>query len=101
VLGVGVATPTSAAGGRVVGGPGEQGGEQVLDLVAGERDQRGWCRVAGAFGQRGDDQEGVGEHGERGPPVPGAPAAHLVLVQAAQALAGLKRLFNPPSRMRL
>ena len=32
----------------------------MLEFVAGDRDQPGWCRVAGAFGQDGDDQEGVG-----------------------------------------
>jgi hypothetical protein len=30
-----------------------------------------------------------GEHGQGGPPVPGGPAADLVLVQAGQALAGI------------
>ena len=80
---------------------GEQGGEQVLDLVAGDRDQLGWWWPLGALGQGCDDQEGVGEHRQGGPAVPGPPAAHLMLVQAAQALAGLKALFNLPSRMHL
>src|SRR6266508_446768 len=68
----------------------QQRREQVLDLVAGNPDQPGRYRVAGALGQGGDDQEGVGEHGQGDPAVPGAPAADLVLVQAAQALAGLE-----------
>jgi arsenite methyltransferase len=42
-------------------------------------------------------QEGIGQHGQGHPPVPGAPAADLVLVQAAQALAGLERLLHPPA----
>src|SRR6266508_3676962 len=79
----------------------EQGSEQVLELVAGHRDQARRCRVAGAFGQGCQHQEGVGEHGKGDPAVPGAPAADLVLVQATQALAGLERLFNAPSRMYL
>jgi hypothetical protein len=78
-------------------GDGNEGGEQVLDLVVGDRDQPGWCRVAGAFGQDGDDQEGVGKHGQRGLAVPGAPAVDLVLVQATQALASLEGLLDPPA----
>jgi hypothetical protein len=66
---------------EVTSGPRDQCGEQVLELVAGDRDQPGWRRVAGAFGQGGHDQEGVGNHGQGGPPIPGAPAADLVLVQ--------------------
>jgi hypothetical protein len=41
-----------------------------------------------AFGARDDRQEGVGQHGQGHPPVPGAPAAHLMLIQPAQALGG-------------
>jgi hypothetical protein len=69
----------------------------VLDLVAGEGDELGWYRVAGAFGQSDHDQEGVGKHRQRGPAVPGAPAADLMLVQAAQSLGGLERLLDPPT----
>jgi hypothetical protein len=53
--------------------------------------------VAGLFGHGRHYQEGVGEHRQGGPPVPGAPAADLVLVQADQALAGLDALFDPPA----
>jgi hypothetical protein len=81
--------------GAIASGQGEQGGEQMPDLVAGDRDQP-WYRVACAFGQGGDDQEGVGEHGERDPTVPGAPAADLVLVQTTKALAGLECLLHRP-----
>ena len=85
----------------ITGGPCEQAGEQVPDLVPGQGDQFGWCRLAGAFGKCCHDQEGMGEHGQGGPAVPGAPAADLMLVQTAQALAGLEALFNPPSTMHL
>jgi hypothetical protein len=88
--------PTQPVG-TITGGPGEQGREQVLDLVAGDPDQLGQCRVAGALGQGGDDQEGVGEHGQVGPAVPGAPATNLVLVKATKALAGLEGLLDPPA----
>ena len=52
----------------VTGGTGKQRWEQVLDLVAGQPDSLGWWR-AGAVGQGGDHQEGVGEHGQGGPAV--------------------------------
>ena len=84
---------------KITAGPSDQGREQVLELVAGQRDQLGRWWPAGAFGQGRHHQEGVGEHGQGGPPVPGPPAAHLVGVQADQALAGLEALLNLPSRM--
>jgi hypothetical protein len=46
-----------AAGGRDPSGPGEQGREQVLDLVTGDRDQPGREWVAGPLGQGGDNQD--------------------------------------------
>jgi hypothetical protein len=82
---------------EVTGGTGVQRREQVLDLVAGQRDQPGRRRVAGVVGQGGDHQEGVGNHGQGGPAVPGAPAADLMLVQAAKALAGLEAFFDGPA----
>ena len=88
--------PAQAVGG-VSSGTGEQRGEQVLQLVAGQADQVGWWRVAGAAGGGQDHKEGVGEHGQRHPAVPGAPAADLMLVQADQALAGLDALFHRPA----
>jgi hypothetical protein len=78
-------------------GDGDEGGEQVLDLVAGHCDQPGRCRVAGAFDEGDDDQEGVGEHGQGGPAVPGAPAADLMLVQADQAFGGLEAFLDGPA----
>src|SRR5215217_3179835 len=82
---------------EATGGTGEQRCEQVLDLVTGQWDQPEWWRGSGAVGQGGDHQEGVSEHGQGGPPIPGAPAADLVLVQADQALAGLEALLNGPA----
>jgi hypothetical protein len=49
------------------------------------------------FGHGRDHQEGVGEHGQGDPAIPGAPAADLVLVQANQALAGLEALLDGPA----
>jgi len=84
---------------EVTSGTGEQRREQVLDLVAGQADQPGWWWVTGAGGGREHHEEGVGEHGQGGPAVPGAPAAELVLVQADQAFAGLEALLNLPTTM--
>jgi hypothetical protein len=81
----------------IAGGLDEQRGEQVLESVAGQPDQPGWWRVAGAVGSGQDHQEGVGDHAQGGPVVPGAPAADLVLVQAGKALAGVEGLLNGPA----
>src|SRR5215207_6246262 len=81
---------------NVAGRDRDHGGEQVLDLVAGHPDQPGWWWVAAALGHGGDHQEGVGDHGEGDPAVPGAPAADLMLVQADQLLAGLEPLLDGP-----
>jgi hypothetical protein len=75
-------------------GHGDQCREQVLDLVASQPDQPGRWWVAGLFGHGRDYQEGVGQHGQGGPAIPGTPAADLMLVQAAQPLAGLERLLD-------
>jgi hypothetical protein len=56
----------------------------MVPWPAGQWGQPGRRRVAGAVGQGGDHQDGVGEHGQGGPAVPAAPAADLVLVQANQ-----------------
>jgi hypothetical protein len=52
------------------------------------------------FGHRDRGQEGVGEHGQRGPAVPGFPGADLVLVQAEQALASLEGFLDRPAAPR-
>jgi len=82
---------------EITGGTGEQRREQMLDLVAGQPDQPGWWRVPGAVGGRKHHEEGVGEHGQGGPAVPGPPAADLMLVQADQAFAGLEALLDGPA----
>jgi hypothetical protein len=69
----------------VIDRPADQGREQAGDLAAGKRDHPWWWGMLVAFGAR-DDQEGVGNHGQGHPPEPGAPAADLVLIQAAQPL---------------
>jgi hypothetical protein len=74
-------------------------GEEVGDLVAGQRDLPGRSRAAGGFDGGGDGEDGGAEHGQRDPPVPGGPAAHLVLIQAGQALAGLEVLLSQPPLM--
>src|SRR5262249_44827699 len=66
---------------------------------AGERDLIGWWR-AGVLGGGGDGQERQGEHGQGGPPVPGAPAADLVLIQPGPFLPGLEILLRGPADSR-
>ena len=70
--------------------------EEAGDLVAGQRDLPGRCWVAGVLGAGGNGQERQGEHGQGGPPVPGPPAADLVLIQPGQALASLEVLLGDP-----
>lgn len=82
--------------GRVVDGPDDEGDEQALDFVAGERYEGVRCGVAGVFVGAYDGEEGVGEHGQGDPAAPGCVAADLVLVQSGQALAGLECLFHSP-----
>jgi hypothetical protein len=67
-----------------------EAGEEVGDLVAGQRDLPGGGRGVEGFEGGSDGEDGGGEHGEGDPPVPGGPAADLVLVQAGDALAGLE-----------
>lgn len=56
--------------------------EESAELVDGQRDQA--CRrgCGFAFDRGGHGQEGMGEHGQGGPAIPGAPAPDLVLVEA-------------------
>ena len=82
---------------EISGGAGDQRREQVLDLVAGQADQPGRWWVPGAVGGREHHEDGVGEHGQGGPAIPGMPAADLMLVQATKALAGLESLFDGPA----
>jgi hypothetical protein len=75
----GTATPTSATGAEVTDRPSQQRREQMLNLAAGQRDQPERRLLASVFGNGRHHQEGVGEQGQGGPAVAGAPAAHLVL----------------------
>jgi hypothetical protein len=95
--GVGITQRPAQPVGQMAQRSGGQADEQVAVLVAGERDQLGRWWVADTLDESDDDQEGVGEHGQGHPAVPAAPAADLVLVQAAQSLAGLGRLLYPPA----
>src|SRR2546429_449594 len=72
--------------------------EEPGDFVAGQRDLVCWCRAAGVLGGGGDGEEGGGEHGQGGPPVPGVPAADLVLIQPGQPPAGLEILLCGPAQ---
>ena len=60
----------------------QQSGEEVADLVAGERDLVGRRDGACPFDGGGDGEEGVGEQGEGGPAVPGGPGTDLRLGMA-------------------
>lgn len=57
------------------------GEEQVLDLVAGQRDQSVRVGVSGVFVRPDDGEEGVGEHGEGDPAAPGRVAEPAVLTR--------------------
>ena len=73
-------------------------GGEVGDLVAGQGDLPGRGRAAGGFDGGGGGEDGGAGHGQGDPPVPGGPAAQLVLIQAGQALAGLEVLLDPPAK---
>jgi hypothetical protein len=60
----------------------------VGDLVPGQRDLVCGAGVAGVLKGGGDAEDDSGEHGQGDPPVPGDPAADLVLVEAGEALDG-------------
>ena len=49
------------------------------------------------FDRGGHGQEGMREHGQGGPAVPGVPAADLVLVESGQAFGGLERFLDAPA----
>jgi hypothetical protein len=54
----------------------------------------------GAGGAGGDGQEGVGEHGQGGVPVPGPVLADLVVVEAGLALGFREAVLDSPARAR-
>ena len=49
------------------------------------------------FDGGGHGQEGVSEHGQGGPAVPGRPAADLVLIEPDQAFGGLEGFLDAPA----
>ena len=75
----------------------QQGVEEAAKLVDGQRDQTGRGGLGVAFGGGGHGQEGVGEHGQGGPAVPGGPAPDLVLVQPGEAFGGLEGFLDAPA----
>jgi hypothetical protein len=71
------------------------------DLVDGQLDHVGLSVSICCSGVRGADREvGEGGQGEGCEPVPGNPAADLVLVETDLALAGLERLLHDPTDSR-
>jgi hypothetical protein len=82
---------------KVAVGVVEQPGEQVSDLVRGQRDESWRCGGLGLFVGGGDGEEGVGEQREDGSAVPRCPAADLMFVQAGQSLTCLERLLDRPA----
>jgi hypothetical protein len=62
-----------------------------------ERDQSCWGGRGVAFDRGSHGQEGVREHGQGGPAVPGGPAADLVLINADQAVSCLERFLDAPA----
>ena len=81
-----------------MGGIGDHPGEQAADFVDSQRNQLrvGGLRL-GAFAGGDHGEDGVGEHDQGGEPVPGVPAADLVLVQPGGVLAGLEAGFDAPA----
>ena len=75
----------------------EQGVEEASKLVDGQRDQTSGCGLGVSFGSGGHGQEGVGEHGQGGPAMPGGPAPDLVLIQPGQSFGGLEGFLDPPA----
>ena len=75
----------------------QQGVEESAKLVDGQRDQPGRCGLGVTFGGGGHGQEGVGEHGQGGPAVPGGPAPDLVLIQSGEPFGGLEGFLDTPA----
>ena len=53
--------------------------------------------VGVAFDRGGHGQEGMGEHGQGGPAMPGSPAPDLVLIESGQAFGGLEGFLDAPA----
>jgi hypothetical protein len=84
--------------GKVADRADEEEVDQAADLVDRQRDEPVVRWVAGLVGGVGgaEGQDGEGGQGQGGEPVPGVPAADLVLVEADLALRGLEPFFNAP-----
>ncbi len=82
-------------------GGNEQADQEMADLVDGQRDQAGRGPGSGVFGGGGDGEEGMGEHREDGPSLPGGPGADLVLVEGGEFLAGLTSDQQPRAARRV
>jgi hypothetical protein len=87
--------PAEPVGGGVHGAD-DEGDEQALNLVAGERDQLLRGGVPGVFVGADGSEEGVGEHGEGDSAGPGVEAADLMLVESGEPLLGLEGLLHTP-----
>jgi hypothetical protein len=81
-----------------VNGVVDQFGEQVADLLDGQRDQRP-VTAAGPVAFPGCDhgEHGMGEHDERRVAVPGVPPADLMLIEADGALGRLEAGLDTPA----
>ena len=73
----------------------EQGVEEATKLVDGQRDQTGRCGLGVSFSGGGHGQEGMREHGQGGPSVPGGPAADLVLVEPGEHVILVQAMPTP------
>ncbi len=60
--------------------------EESSEFVDTQSDQGGVDGFDGALGDGGDGQEGVCEHDQDGPAVPGGPGANLMLVESGEPL---------------
>src|SRR6266536_3348838 len=76
--------------------------DQTADLVDGQPDHvRVFGLVCGGGLGGADREDGQGCQGKGGEPVPGVPAADLVLVESDLVLAGLETLLSVPPVMYL
>ena len=71
--------------------------EESAKLVDGQRDQTCHPGLCVAFAGGGHGQEGMGEHGQGGPAVPGGPAPDLVLIKPGQSFGGLEGFLDAPA----
>jgi hypothetical protein len=71
-----------------------QGADEPAGLGYGRRDLIGVLYVSVCGGQ---DQQGEGDHGQGGEPVPCPPAAYLVMAESDLAFRGLERFLDRPA----